>query len=96
MKSGFALCKFSATCKTDDVAVLHCLRALCHSAERHRKFVAWGGTGASRWLANSGEVTFRFTKPEYRAEFIDEAERLLGGHWQLIGTNNNDPAKPQK
>jgi len=50
MSSDHKLFKFSMTCQTDDLAVLHCLRALCQYAEQHKKpQIGWGGTGKSEW-----------------------------------------------
>ncbi len=43
MSSDHKLFKFSITCQTDDLAVLHCLRALCQYAEQHKKpQIGWG------------------------------------------------------
>lgn len=88
---------FSATCHTDDAAVLHCLRALCQHAEKG-KFpqIGWGGTKQSVWEKDGGKFTVRFTRAEYRQKYLTEARRLLAGHWQLVSTDDNDPATPQR
>jgi hypothetical protein len=97
MSSDHSLFRFSATCRTDDPAVLRCLRSLCQFAEEHRMpQIGWGGTGTSEWQKKSGSVTFRFTDPRFRELFLSEGERLLAGHWKLVGTSDNDPASPQR
>lgn len=88
---------FSATCNTSDAAALHCLRALCQFAEKaNYPQIGWGGTKESTWRNSDGQFTVRFTRPEYRAAFLKEAGRLLGAHWELVSTNDNDPATPQR
>jgi len=88
---------YSITCKTDDAAVLHCLRALCQYSERHEyPQIGWGGTKENVWEANNGTFVLRFTAPAYRDQFIIEANRLLKGHWEQIETNDNDPAEPRR
>lgn len=88
---------FSVTCHTDDKAVLFCLRALCQFAEKHEKpQIGWGGTGTTDWKKNKGLFKLRFTDTSYRAIFLREAARLLRGKWQQVGTNDNDPASPQR
>jgi len=88
--------RFSVSCRTDDAAVLHCLRGLCHFAERdQRKNIAWGHTGEREWELNGGIVTFHFTGQDYRETFIREGSRLLPGLWKEVGRSNNDPASPK-
>jgi len=97
MSSDHNLFKYSITCKTDDIAVLHCLRALCQFAEKHRKpQIGWGGTGESDWRSKKGQFTLRFTSPIYREFFVKEAHRILNGYWSVVDTNDNDPAYPQR
>lgn len=97
MSSDHERFKFSITCQTDDLAVLHCLRSLCQFSEKHpKKQIGWGGTSKVNWRRSSGRFTLRFTDPKYRQHFIDEANRLLSGHWSIISTNDNDPATPQR
>jgi hypothetical protein len=57
-------CHFSITCFTEDPAVVHCLRALCHFAEDGVKpQIAWGGTKIPEWLAAGKRITLRFSSP---------------------------------
>jgi len=87
---------FSAMCQTPDLAVLHCLRALCHWAERHpKRQIVWGGTTEASWR-KSGQLTLRFTSPSYRQNFIVEAGKLLKDRWTLVETSDNNPAKPKR
>lgn len=44
MSSNHEKYHYSATCKTDDPAVLHCLRALCQYSEKGEyPQIGWGG-----------------------------------------------------
>lgn len=91
-------CKFSITCQTGDLAVVHCLRALCEFAEKDGKpQIGWGGTKASEWLSAGNRITLRFTHPEYRESFVKEAKRLLPSEsWTEVSRNDSDPAKRQR
>ena len=89
--------RFSATCHTDDEAVLFCLRALCQFVEEHPKpQIGWGGTKTPEWRAAGNRLTLRFTRPEFRERFIREARRVLGDRWSLLGERDDDPARPQR
>jgi len=97
MSTDHAKFHYSITCKTDDPAVLACLRALCYHSEQATKAqIGWGGTGLDAWRSDGNRVTFRFTEKKYREKFVQEARRLLHGHWELSGTDDNDPATPQR
>ncbi len=97
MPTDHARFHFSITCKTDDPFVLACLRAICHTCEQAPKAqIAWGGSGEHDWRRAGNRVTFRFTNPHYRDRYIQEAERLLGSHWHVCGTHDNDPATPRR
>jgi hypothetical protein len=88
---------FSATCQTQDAAVLHCLRALCQWAEKWKKpNIGWGGTTQRRWELSGGRLTLRFTNPAYRQNFVDKANELLNGRWAPVGSNDNNPAERQR
>jgi hypothetical protein len=88
---------FSATFRTDDEAVLHCLRALCQWAQRDERNpnIGWGGTGKKEWLTRQ-EATVRFTSPQRRQEWHDKAQELLKGKWALVRMEDNDPAHRQR
>ena len=88
---------YSVTIKTDDEAVLNCLRALSQYAQlTGNSRITWGGTGKKDWERNSHHVTFHFSRPEYRTKFMTEATRLLENIlWVKIHENDNDPAIPQ-
>ena len=88
---------YSVTIKTNDEAVLHCLRALSAYAQlMGNNRIPWGGTKKEDWERDGHRATFHFSKPEYRTTFMKEASRLLStGLWQNIGEKDNDPAKPQ-
>jgi hypothetical protein len=97
MTAHYAACRFSATVRTDDIAALHMLRGLCQHCESGKyKQIAWGGTGERDWRRNGNKVTFRFTQPADRHNFLSHAGRLLPGVWLLIATNDNDPATPRR
>ncbi len=89
---------FSITVSTDDLAVLHCLRGLSMFAQKEgNKRIPWGGTGEQNWERHHHQVTFHFTLPVYRAEFEQQAKRLLsGGVWSKVGDSDENPATRQK
>jgi hypothetical protein len=91
-------CRFSITCHTDDLAVVHCLRALCQFAERDcRPQIAWGGTGEDAWRHAGKQITLRFTSLSYRDRFVGEANRLLPkSSWREAARSDNDPAMRQR
>ena len=91
-------CHFSITCFTEDAAVVHCLRALCHFAETGVKpQIAWGGTKTSEWKAAGKQITLRFSSSDYRDRFTREAIRLLPKNsWREVRRNDSDPAKRQR
>lgn len=89
--------KFSITVKTSDLAILYCLRALAdYSQETGNTRITWGGTTKDDWRRNQNSVTFRFSRPEYRAGFLRETGRVLPkDSWQTLSTSDNDPATPR-
>jgi len=89
--------RYSVTIKTDDLAVLHCLRALSAYAQlTGNTRIPWGGTKKEDWGRDNHHVTFHFSKPEYRESFIKEASRLLARDlWEKVRQSDNDPATPQ-
>jgi hypothetical protein len=88
---------YSITCRTTDLAVLHCLRAIAQHVEKDPYAqIGWGGTTEKSWKRAKNHFTVRFTDPAYRIAFINEASRLLGGLWTLISTDDNDPASRQR
>jgi hypothetical protein len=97
MSAAHAKYCYSATLQTDDHAVLHCLRGLCQrSAGGSFPQIGWGGTTQAQWKAQRGKFVVRLTTPAKREEFIEEAKRLLAGHWSEVGRSDNDPATPQR
>lgn len=89
--------KFSITIKSDDLAVVNCLRSLSqYSQQSGNNRIPWGGTKDQDWNRDGHSVTFRFTAPEYRSGFLAEARRLLPiALWSVLRQNDNDPASPQ-
>ena len=89
--------RFSITIKSDDLAVVNCLRSLAqHSQQKGNKRIPWGGTKDIDWKRDNHLVTFRFTTPEYREGFITHAKRLLPQElWSIAGKSDNDPASRQ-
>lgn len=88
---------FSVTIKTDDEAVLQCLRALSLYAQATgNNRIPWGGTKREDWERGNHRVTFHFSSREYRIKFEKEALRVLpSGSWQKIDERDDDPAIPQ-
>jgi hypothetical protein len=89
--------KFSITIRTDDLAVVYCLRALAkYSQKTGNNQIPWGGTKNSDWERDGHSVKFRFSKSEYRAGFLAEAKCLLPAElWSMADHCDNDPASPQ-
>lgn len=83
---------------SDDLAVIGCLRALSqHSQATGNARIPWGGTKRSDWEAASHRVTFRFSSPDYRNDFVQHVSRLLPKSiYSIICMSDNDPATPQK
>jgi hypothetical protein len=97
MSRAHAEYKYSATLQTSDVAVLHCLRALCqHWAGGSYPQIGWGGTTQDEWKTHGGKFVVRFTSAAGRAGFFGDARRLLSGHWGEVSQSDNDPATPQR
>ena len=90
--------KFSITVKTDDLAVVNCLRSLSeYSQKTGINRIPWGGTKDKDWKRDGHNVTFRFTTPEYRSGFVAEVRRLLPASlWSVVRQSDSDPASPQK
>lgn len=88
---------YSVSIKTNDEAVLNCLRALSQFAQSTgNSRITWGGTKKKDWESNGNVVTFRFSCPDYRVAFLNEASRVFKeGLWEKDGQSDNDPAKRQ-
>ena len=88
---------YSVTLKTDDEAVLHCFRALGQYAQTTVNVrIPWGGTKKKDWERDKHHVTFHFSKPEYRSNFVNEVKRLFSTDlFEQVGEDDNDPATPQ-
>ena len=89
--------KYSITVKSDDLAVVNCLRSLSqYSQQSGNNRIPWGGTKDQDWTREGHSVTFRFTTTEYRLGFVAEARRLLPvSLWSVVRESDNDPAHPQ-
>jgi len=62
--------KYSVTIRTDDLALVNCLRALSqYSQKTGNNRITWGNTKDSDWKGDNNCVTLRFTSPEYREGF---------------------------
>ena len=85
--------RYSITVETQDSAVVYCLRALWQYAERHpASAAAYDVSTTGEWRADDGKITFRFSNPYNRADFLGEATRLLAGKWTRLGTSDDDLA----
>ena len=91
-------CHYSITCRTDDLAVVHCLRALCqHNVKNCPPQIAWGGTSEKNWRASKNCITLRFTAPKQREVFVRDAKRLLPQcSWHEVSRSESDPAERQR
>ena len=90
--------KYSVSIKSDDLAMVNCLRALSqYSQKQGNNRIPWGGTKDEDWKRDDYTVTFRFTSPVYREGFIKEIKRLLlKDLWVVVEKSDDNPAKPQK
>jgi hypothetical protein len=88
--------RFSISIRTDDLAVVNCLRALSKFSQRTgNNNIPWGGTKDRDWERGGHAVTFRFSEPAYRDRFLEEIRRLLPVRlWTEVGRSDNDPATP--
>jgi len=98
MDDEYARCRFSITCWTPDLAVVHCLRGLCQHAESKVKpQIAWGGTTEKAWRDAGKQISLRFSSPAFRDEFVLHARRLLPtGSWEERARSDIDPATRQR
>ena len=89
--------KFSVTVKSDDLAVVNCLRSLSqYSQKSGNNRIPWGGTKDEDWKRAGNTVTFRFTTTEFRSGFVAECRRLLPCPlYSVVRESDNDPARPQ-
>ena len=92
------LYRFSVTIRTDDLALLHCLRGLSQHAQRTGNVrIPWGGTKNKDWAASGKRVLVHFSKRDYREAFLSECRRLLPTDlWKLVSQSDQDPAVRQK
>jgi len=88
---------YSVTIKTDDEAILQCLRALSQYTQlKGNKRIPWGGTKKEDWERDDHCVTFHFSTTQYRKTFMYEVFRLLPKSlWEKIEERDNNPAIPQ-
>jgi hypothetical protein len=90
--------RFSVSTHSDELSVVGCLRALADFNQKiGNKRIAWSGTTDDHWRRNAHTVTFRFSDPQYREDFLSEAKRLLPNNlWAVVGTRDDDPAQPRQ
>lgn len=92
-----SLYRFSVTVETAELAIVYCLRSLSdYAQDTGNSRITWGGTKDDDWRLARGKVTFRFSKPEYREDFLQTATRLLKpDSWREVARSDSDPARPQ-
>ena len=87
--------RYSVEVYTEDIVVLHCLRAVAQYAQKSgKKFVAWAGTKERDWKRD-GCVKFHFSDPRYREDFKKQADRVLQGRFTLGCDKDKDPPLPK-
>ena len=88
---------FSVTIHSDDLALVGCLRSLSqHAQATGNARIPWGGTKRADWEQARHHVTFRFTSPTYREDFLRHARRLLPNDlFHVTAQRDDDPASPQ-
>ena len=81
--------RYRITVRTDDIAILCALRGLVHCSQKQGPVnTSWGGTGEKEWRNANHQVTFKFTRPEYRESFKREAKRLLLSGWSVLSEDD--------
>src|SRR2546426_11060651 len=94
----YAMFHYSITCETDDLAILHFLRALCEFAERQHPYpqIGWCGTGQDEWWGAGNRIALRFMASENRDAFVRAAHELLPeSSWSEVRRSDHDPAERQ-
>jgi len=88
--------KFSVTIHADDLALVSSLRGLSeHCQFDGNKRIPWGNTKEKDWARAAHHVTFHFNRPNFRDNFIREAQVLFkDGLWSIKSQSDNDPARP--
>src|SRR6266404_1320779 len=87
--------KYSATIRSDDLWIVAALRGIAWQSQRDvNKQIPWGNTKKCDWERDGHQVTFHFTDPEYREDFLREGRRLLPPNWAVLRQSENDRAKP--
>jgi hypothetical protein len=77
--------KYSITIKSDDLAVINCLRSLSqYSQQSGNVRIPWGGTKKRDWERDGHTVTFRFTAPRVQSRAGERGQeassrRAVGG-----------------
>ncbi len=91
------LFRFSVKCRSEDLAVVYCLRAIAEYSQKNiNPRIAWGGTKDADWSRDGHCVTFHFSSAQNRDGFLQTAKRLLAqGSWAEVARSDDDPAKPQ-
>lgn len=91
VRAELAQYRYSITVETQDDAVLFCLRALWQYAERRPMPASDRDLSTTgEWRLGDGRVTFRFSNPYNRGDFLGEATRLLAGKWTRLGMSDDD------
>ncbi|MGE4298653.1 MAG: hypothetical protein AB7E47_11540 [Desulfovibrionaceae bacterium] len=89
---------YSITLHSEDLALVHCLRALAQCSQlRGNNRIPWGNTREADWRRADMAVTFRFSNPAYREVFAKHVRRLLPpGLWREVARDDHDPAMPTR
>jgi hypothetical protein len=82
--------KYRVTIRTDDLAVLCAIRGLVHCSQKEGPVnTSWGGTGEQHWRDANHQVTFKFSRQQYRASFLADAARLLPSQWSKVSEDDD-------
>jgi hypothetical protein len=103
VRADYSQYRYGATLRVKDESTLGALRGLSYSVQNRASKshsygqISSGGTTEEIWRNNDHEVTFRFTSGELRSTFLSEGSRIFrSGLWQLVSTNDKDPAAPRR
>ena len=81
------LCKYSITCHTNDLAVFHCLRALCDYAEPSVQSSPQK-SHETQWRNSGNRITLWFAHSSCLDKFETAAQRILPNDlWSVVEKN---------
>jgi hypothetical protein len=86
---------FSVTIQSDELFMVSALRGLARQCQPQiNRQMAVAEASNDKWKRDQGEVTFYFTSPSNRAEFLREATLLFATGWEKMSRDDRKTAPP--